>query len=114
MGIRPFGLEPIVLEGGSPMDKSVFFEGFQPTSEIRSKAKDFLWKVEEQSPGNSSHKVFFRKTPLGYHGEINIKSLAGVFKAEAESQDPNVVLSSLFAQICEDLSLWKKNRPLVG
>tara|TARA_Y100000817_G_C16794654_1_gene516791 strand:+ start:378 stop:617 length:240 start_codon:yes stop_codon:yes gene_type:complete len=78
------------------------------------KTKDFLWKMETQAPNNASHKVLFAKTPLGYKGHVKITSLAGVFVAEAESQDPNVVLTSLFAKICEDLTVWKKNRPLVG
>lgn len=86
------------------------FEGFEPTSELKARAKDVLWHVEEKAPSQSFHHAILKKTEVGYTGSIKVSSQVGVFEAEFSDHTPETVLDSLYKKIKKDLSLWKKDR----
>lgn len=86
------------------------FEGFEPTPDLKSKAKEVLWHVEEKAPSESFHHAVLKKIPDGYIGLIKVSSQVGVFEAEVTDKTPEIVLEGLYRKLKKDLTLWKKDR----
>ena len=92
------------------MSDQIKFEGFQPNSEFVSQAHNFLWRVEESSPGGASPEAFIEKTTVGYTGKVKVVSVAGVFEAEIKSERLDQILEGLFEQLSLKLVDWKSSR----
>lgn len=86
------------------------FEGFEPTQEIRSLAKDMMWKVEGRAPSKASRMASLTKQGDTYSGHMKISSVSGVFESESSGQDPKQVIETLSRDIHEKLNAWKRSR----
>lgn len=92
------------------MLKNFLFEGFEPTAELRTFAKETLWRVEERAPSISNHLVSLRKQGNDFIGEIRVSSEDAMFAVEGSGTDPHVILEQLYLRIREDLMTWNKQR----
>ena len=68
--------------------EKIKFEGFEPTYRLQSLAKDFLGRVEDQSPSQATHQAIISKTKGGFLGKLKVASLAGIFSAESHATSP--------------------------
>ena len=86
------------------------FEGFEPSPELKTFAKDVLWRAENRAPSQSFVKAKVIKTQDGFSATIDFSSQVGHFGAETQGTTPKAALTSLYSQIRKELLKWKKGR----
>jgi hypothetical protein len=92
------------------MPNDIKFKGFEPTSELRSLAKELLWYLEGRSPSQSSAQAVLSKEARSYQGVLEIFSNQGVFKAVASSLHPEECLQDLYKKALSLVRDWAFSR----
>ena len=92
------------------MPNDMKFEGFNPTSEIRSLAKELLWSLEGRSPSESFAVAQLSKDSKDYQAKLEISSNQGEFKAEASALSPEECLQELYNKALALINEWAFSR----
>lgn len=92
------------------MPNDMIFEGFEPSSELKSLAKELLWYLEGRSPSTSSSVARLSKASNDYQGELEISYGAGVLKAAANHINPEECLQDLYKKALSQVKEWAFSR----
>ncbi|RME18261.1 MAG: hypothetical protein D6797_00785 [Bdellovibrio sp.] len=88
------------------------FEGFEPSPELKTFAKEVLWRAENRAPSQSSVRAKLIKTGSGFIAKMKFASPVGHFSAETQKENPKEALNHLYKKIKAKFQDWKKSRVL--
>lgn len=86
------------------------FSGLNPEGGFKKFFELELENLMEEAPSDASVSTYFKKMKDGYTGIVNIVSSQGRFVAEAASQDLNEIVTSIKAQIHNQIAQWRDSR----
>lgn len=96
-------------------DYIIEYEGFDPSSEVKTSLKILAEKLMSEAPSDSFLKITVTGGANLMKGLIRIASQAGTFIAEASELTPTErsavrLIDKLSSRVCEQLHVWKKKR----
>lgn len=94
------------------MLKDMVFEGFEPSLELKSLAKELSWYLEGRSPSQSTSIAKLIKSNADYRGELEISYGQGVFKADASNANAEECLRDLYKKALSQVKTWALSRSL--
>lgn len=92
------------------MPNDMIFEGFEPTLELKSLAKELLWYLEGRSPSTSSSVARLSKAAQDYQGELEISYNTGVLRAVSSHINPEECLQDLYKKALSQVKEWAFSR----
>jgi hypothetical protein len=89
----------------------ISYEGFSPSEALKKIARDQIFRLEAESPSDSSTQARVSKSENSlFEGKLRINSTAGSFFAHVRDCDPEKVVSHLCEQVRQQLFSWKRKR----
>ena len=88
------------------------FEGFNPSSDLKSYCKQIFCRVEDRSPSSSVKAATLVKTDDGYEGVIRVVSASGTFFVTSSSKKPDHLIEDLYSKFSQQISSWSRSREL--
>ena len=88
---------------GLSVEPNFTFEGFDPSSDLKSYCKQIFCYVEDRSPCQSVKIASVVKVGDNYKGLIRVVSPAGTFLVSSANKKPDHLIDDLYSQFSQQI-----------
>jgi hypothetical protein len=92
------------------MNSQIHFKGFDPESDLRTKASASLNRVLHLAPYGSVAIVLLEKLDAGYHCSFDVYSKFGPFIANANCVSADTAIAQVEDKLKIQLDIWRQRK----